>query len=158
MSKSNDEGSDRIHDRRRVLWIADEDIEAARRVLSLLDDREAAPEGTARPHRRLILDRARACLSQRQRRLDILGEHFSADPPFTLLLTLYVSEEREPAMGQTRLNRLSALTPSTALRWLDELRLDGWIDRRKRSYRNVAISLTQKARSAMDELFGWPDE
>src|SRR4051794_24407033 len=119
MSNSNDAGQTRLPDRRRGLWIADEDLSAARRLLELFDDSSILSEAGGSSGRRVALDRARSAHSLRQRRVDILGNEFSAEPPFALLLALYVIEEREPATTPTRLNYLASLSLTTALRWLE---------------------------------------
>lgn len=106
----------------------------------------------------MALERARLSHSLRQRRIEILGKSFLAEPPFDILLALYAYEDREPNVTATRVTQLAWLTPTTALRWLDHLVSEGWVTRTAvaADRRKAQLKLTDKARKALDELFSWP--
>src|SRR5689334_9878422 len=148
-------GGKRAPDRPVVVWIADDDIAAARRLFALLGEERSADQ--LRPgDRRLALDRARSSMFLRQRRLELLGEEFAAEPPFALIVALYAGEKEESEMSPTRLSQLTALPMTTAIRWIEDLANSGWVDRRELPRRKTRISLTDKTRRALDELFSWP--
>lgn len=154
-------------DRRRILWLAEEDISAAMRLLSLLSSGSAggapaAAQGQASPKSAeagQVLERARLSLYLRQRRIEVLGKTFAAEPPFQMLLSVYVSEDREPDLTVARLTDLSWLASTTALRWVDTLENEGWLTRTDvaEDGRKSRIHLTAKARKRLAELFTWPD-
>jgi DNA-binding MarR family transcriptional regulator len=155
----------RKSDPRRLVWLSEEDVSAAARLLSLLgapgmDD--AGPDGRGASKaaaRNRAVERASLALYLRQRRIERLGEMFAHEPPFQMLLSLFVSEKRESAVTITRLSDLAWLTPSTTLRWLEALVGDGWISRTDVAddARKSRLCLTDKAHAAIEELFGWPE-
>lgn len=115
---------------------------------------EATPLSSSREY---MLQQAQAALALRQRRLELFGDALSAEAPFAMLLALYVNEDREPVLTLTRLTQLSWVNPSTAIRWLEVLVDDGWIDRATDpdDLRKVRLSMSTKARQKLDELFRW---
>jgi DNA-binding MarR family transcriptional regulator len=153
-------------DRPRVLWVADEDISAAARLLSLLRDQSDGLDASSANNkaekmsrRRRALERARLAHYARQRRIELFGQMFTNEPPFQMLLSLYVSEDRESPLTMTKLTELSSLAPSTALRWLEPLSVAGWITRtgHPQNRRKAQIHLTDQARNTLEVLFGWVD-
>lgn len=152
-------------DRRRLLWLTEDDIVAAQRILTALQDNPEGGSATcaaseARPAARSkLLERGRISLSLRQWRIAKLGPMFSAEPPFVLLVALYATEATDPLPTITKLTRLAWLTQSTALRWIEPLAREGWISRTvvAPDKRKAQIRLTSKARKTLDEIFGWPD-
>lgn len=146
-------------DRRHILWLAEADVSAARRILGLLAETDrssfagdrASPAGPAE-----ALERARNLLLLRPRRIEIFGPDFSSEPPFAMLLALYSHEGRQPALTANQLSEFAWLAPSTNLRWLDLLVKGGWVERSTEATdrRRARIVLTDKARHAMQELFG----
>jgi DNA-binding MarR family transcriptional regulator len=147
---------------RPFLWLTDEDIAAARRVLLVLSEREAGaadghPDGRnlAVPDPRNLFDRAELLLAMRERRIHVFGARFSTEQPFAMLLALYVIEDREPAITVSRLAELACINMTTTLRWLDILLKQGWLSRTSTQDRRKAqISLTEKSREAMERLLG----
>jgi len=147
-------------DPRPFLWLTEEDIAAARRVLLVLGEREAgASDGhsdrreAAAPDRRNMFDRAELLLAMRERRIHVFGSRFSTEQPFAMLLALYVIEDREPAITVSRLAELACLNMTTTLRWLDILLKQGWLSRAStKDRRKAQISLTEKSREAMERL------
>ena len=51
------------------------------------------------------------------------------------------------------------MSSGTAARWLDRLADDRWIERtdNMEDQRKTLMSLTAKARKALDDLFSWPE-
>jgi DNA-binding MarR family transcriptional regulator len=146
-------------DQGRTVWLAGDDLSAARRVLAALGaDTRHSPGPNAEVaalDRQALLEQARLSLDARFRRTEILGTLFFAEPPFALLLALYVWEDRETVFTITRLGKLAGVHGSTALRWLDELVGDGWVARANvpDDRRKARVSLTDKGRQGLDELF-----
>jgi predicted transcriptional regulator len=152
----------------RRLFVSEADVVAAQRLLSVLSAGNELPDsGTRarsgsddRTNHRGALEQAQIALGLRQRRVRIFGGgSLSSEPPFALLLALYVHQQHEPVVTQTRLTQLAWLSQSTAIRWLEHLVDQGWIvkdddvgDRRK-----SLLSLSAKGREALDDLFGWAD-
>ena len=106
-----------------------------------------------------MLERARFAIAMRERRVEVLGNEFEAEPPFDILLALYISEGSEKIITVTKLAELALLAVSTALRWLDRLVSDGWIERTRVAgdARKSRLSLTAKSRNALDQLFSWQE-
>jgi DNA-binding MarR family transcriptional regulator len=153
------------NDRRRLVWLSEDDLSAAARLLAAVGnssaeaDNRAEDKGTsAKTYRRQALKRASLSLYLRQRRTQCLGRMFVNEPPFQMLLSLYVNEDREPDMTITRLADLAWLSHSTTLRWVDELITGGWISRADvaEDGRKSRLRLTEKACRALDDLFAWP--
>jgi DNA-binding MarR family transcriptional regulator len=142
----------------RPILVTDEDVAAARRLLALVAD-ESSGGGPPRDRRQLVED-ARWVHGLRQRRLAIFGESFIAEPPFAILLGLYANEPEEGQVTVTRLAQLAWTSPTSTLRWLEELVRDGWLVRLsgESRHRGAKIMLSAKARSALDRLFSWSDE
>lgn len=148
----------------RKVWLSSEDVEAARRLLNLLtseteEQRSQSTGQSAAIARELMLERAQASIFLRHRRLEVLGKSLSAEPPFDLLVALYVTETRQSAITITKLATLAGLTFTTALRWVDRLVADGWLRREtvKKDARRARITLSRKGRDSLDRLFGWTD-
>jgi len=155
--------SDQLLPLHRV-FVSDDDAAAACKVLQLLaaarqragpaDDRQERAVGS--DERSLMRDRAHEALVLRERRMEALS--FSAEVPFILMVALYVHEEQEPAITQTRLCQLAWVGNSTTLRWLETLVSEGLIDRTAdpADGRKVLLSLSPKGRSSLDGLFAEP--
>ena len=142
----------------------EDDVDAAERLLSLIArsrdlSQRAAAGQPGNSNRSVALEQAQIALALRQRRVRFFEGSFSAEPPFTLLLALYANQDREPVMTYTRLIQLAWVSSGTAARWLDRLAEDGWIERTDHleDQRRIFMSLTAKARKALDDLFSWPE-
>lgn len=157
----------RNDDQRRLVWLSEEDLSAAARLLAAIgaspktrDHQEGAnaARATTTADRADATKRASLSLHLRQRRMECLGEMFANEPPFQMLLALYVSEDREPDITAVRLGNLAWLAQSTALRWVDPLIAGGWISRADvpQDARKSDLRLTAKAYDALDNLFAWP--
>jgi DNA-binding MarR family transcriptional regulator len=143
---------------RHIFCAAAKDVEAAQRVLALLAQTEdrADEHGRGSEGRGALLARARFTLSLRQRRLALLGNDFSAEAPFDILVALYVSEGTNTIVTITKAAELTAIPLTTVLRWLDHLAEGAWIDRSAvaEDARKARLTLTAKSRVALDQLFG----
>ncbi len=140
-----------------IVRLAAEDVEAARKVLALLTQAEGHDGQLSPPSdgRGALLGRARFALALRQRRLELLGSDFSAEPPFDILVALYVNEGTDKIITASTLAELASVPPSTILRWLDYLVSNGWVDRSRVAddARKFRITLAAKSRRALDRLF-----
>jgi DNA-binding MarR family transcriptional regulator len=84
----------------------------------------------------------------------MLGDMFSTEAPFAMLLALYAGRTRDTPHTVTELNEATRLPPSTALRWLGPLVSGGWVARTRGSdARRAEFRLTKKASEALDDLF-----
>jgi hypothetical protein len=166
MTKPKDAALRRTPTVRRV-FVAESDVAAAHRLLSAIaagDDPSYEPKSRAGesregPDRRQALAHAEIVLALRERRVRMFEGSFSPEAPFALLLALYVHEAREPDITMTRLTQLAWIGNSTTIRWLEVLVEQGWLERRDdpADKRQIFVSLSAKARDALDELFGWRD-
>lgn len=140
----------------RFYWLSDEDVGAAVRLLALLARGEGFDVPAGQPLVAPTLEeRARHALALRQRRIALLGDMFSTEAPFAMLLALYAGRTRAAPHTVTELNEATRLPPSTALRWLGPLVSGGWVTRTRGSdARRSELRLTKKAGKALDELFG----
>jgi DNA-binding MarR family transcriptional regulator len=129
------------------------DINAARRLLSLLGSEDDSQTLRNSPGERL--QRARRDLDIRYRRLELFGDQFGAEPPFAILLALYTVDSHEEPVTIGRITELASLSHSTAVRWIEMLLHDGWITRRPHpdDGRKALLTLPPKAREAIDELY-----
>lgn len=146
---------------RHDLLLTEQDVAAARRVLNILcvrgaqtSETDGAPVKEPSTDRQKTFKQAELLLAMRLRRIEILGDRFSSEPPFTMLLALFVVQNFEPTVTATRLGELSGMGSSTTLRWLSILLREGWVKRQstKVDRRKAQISLTEKSRVAMDRL------
>lgn len=149
----------------RRMFVSDDDLAAAERLLALIaasrgPGGEEPERGRQAGERAVARANAGLALALRQRRVRLFGENFSADAPFTLMLAIYVHEEREPVITYSRLVQLAWLSSATTARWLQLLAEHGWVERKgdAADQRKTLLSLSAKARHAMDTLFSWPDQ
>jgi hypothetical protein len=151
MSKSRAKPTGR-KSRRYDFSLAAEDVEAARKLLALIAEQSENRPVSA--DRGALLERARLVLGLKQRRVELLGRDFSAEPPFDMLLALCIHEETDETVTVTRLAQLAHLTLSTTLRWLDLLVSNGWIDRGTvdGDARKSRLTLTNKSRQTLARL------
>lgn len=140
--------------RSRRLLLAHEDVQAARRLLSLLASDEPEQPGS-RISRRELAQRAQAELDLRHRRFERLGDRFAAEPAFAILLALYIAEDKKSKLSVSRTVELSLLSNATAVRWIDLFVEEKWVCRRSdpEDARKVLLELTSTAREAIDDLF-----
>ena len=103
--------------------------------------------------------KVRNILRLRRRRESLFGLDLFGEPSWDMLLELYATElagRRESVSG---LCSVSGVPSSTALRWIKTLENDGWITRKADPVdgRRSFLSLTAKARTAMERFFSQPE-
>ena len=148
----------------RQVFVSEEAAAAACKVLHMLAAGRTGPESADEPQepaggsadRTQMRKRAREAIALRERRFEAFP--FSAEAPFVMLVALYINEEWEPAVTQTRLCQLAWLSNSTALRWLETLTFEGLVKRTTDPVdgRKVLLSLSPEARAKLDDLFAAP--
>ncbi len=149
----------------RRVFVSDCDVAAAQRLLSVLSASAEPSKSAPAPADALSgspglsepVQQAQLALGLRQRRVLIFGARFSGEPPFALLTALYVHEQHESVVTLTRLTQLASINLSTAIRWLDLLAEQGWVGRSHDGgdRRKTLLSLSDKGRSALNDLFSW---
>lgn len=120
--------------------------------------RQEAPQAPT-PDTSPVREAAERAFAFRQRRMEMFDGSFATEPPFALLLALYVHEEREPDISVRMLAKLAWLAYTTAVRWVDELEREGLVEREAHpgDGRAGRVQLTKKARAALETLFGGPE-
>lgn len=141
----------------RVLTLSDEDVEAARRLLIALADADSDPgKGQDRGDlSELRLRKATASLERRRTRARFFKRGMVGEPPFDLLLTLYVEGASKGFMSISELARLADLPLSTSTRWLQYLEDEKLVsrDRDREDRRVMLVSLTNTGREKLDSFF-----
>lgn len=139
----------------RLIRLSDEEIVAARRLLSVLADEEPRKASDRQPDRSRHVEKAREVFRIRRRREELFGKGILGEPPYDMLLALYVNEDAEPRMPVTRLAELADIPHPTAVRWLDYLTSEGFVARETSATdkRKSEIMLLPEARDALDALF-----
>jgi DNA-binding MarR family transcriptional regulator len=96
----------------------------------------------------------------RANRAEIFGEGSFSEPAWDMLLKLYSAGLSGRAESLSNVCLASGVLPSTALRWLQHLQGEGWIERSfDPGDRQFLIALSAKSRTAMTRLFGHsPDQ
>jgi len=92
-------------------------------------------------------------LRVRRRREKIFGGDLFGEPAWDILLELYVAERSQQKLSVSSVCYVSAVPATTALRWIQRLEKDGWIERvddpldGRRSW----VQLTKRASAEMRE-------
>lgn len=91
----------------------------------------------------------------RRRREALFGSGLFADPAWDILLELWVAEHQQTKLSVSSICHVSAVPPTTALRWLERLERDGWVTRSAdvRDGRRWWLALTDAGRDAFETLF-----
>jgi DNA-binding MarR family transcriptional regulator len=126
------------------------------RVRELMTSAEANVQTIGPLNRDALVERARKTFLNRARRSHHFNPAMFGEAAWDMLLALYVTEKSKSRLTVTRLCRLSGVSPTTALRWLEFLekkeklvsRAPNPIDRRV-----FRIALTDKARDLLDAYF-----
>ena len=150
--------SERAKARARPLDLTEQEIVAAKRLLLFLareEDSGRLESDQSCEDRRALVGRASRALRLRKRREAIFGKAMFGEPPFDMLLALYVNEETEGPMTISRLAELASVPRSTVMRWLDYLVGHGLVGRKPGANykRKLGVFLTDTGRKALDELF-----
>ena len=129
-----------------LIRLSGQDVEDARRLLSLLASGEAAAPSPQKTY----VERAREILLRRKRREQIFGKGMFGEPAWDMLLLLYV----EPGRRQTvsRLAELAGLSKSTAIRWMDYLEEQKLVRRETHptDKRSISVELSSRGRDSME--------
>jgi hypothetical protein len=104
----------------KTIKLSSEDIASVRRVLSHLGDQDDSDsqDPTGKDHLRAT---ARRILELRGCRTEFLNRAMLGEPPYEILLRLYVSEASGDPMTAARLADLAGIPHSSAMRWMDYL-------------------------------------
>lgn len=134
--------------------LSDSDLDAARRLLTLLAANDVfeqavkrTPEGSDD-----LRQRARQILAQRKRRTMKFGCAMFGEPAWEILLWLYALDaEARQSLG--RLSELSLSSRSTAVRWIGYLERNQWVEREPHptDRRSSFIKLTDDGRSMLED-------
>lgn len=136
------------------------DIDDARRLLALLAGQAAAERDPVSPHasgppeqqRDDLISEAKRELSRRRSRSKIFGKAMFGEPAWDMLLLLYASQETE-RLTATRLALLSGGSKATALRWIEYLVSQKWVDRSEHptDKRSVFVTLSERGREMLEQ-------
>jgi DNA-binding MarR family transcriptional regulator len=98
---------------------------------------------------------AREMVRSRRRRDAVFGGGLFSDPAWDILLELYLVEMAQHRVNITQITSAIAAPPTTALRWLERLAIEGWISREPdmMDRRRIWVSLTERGSMAMREYF-----
>ena len=124
------------------------DREDAARLLSLL-----LGEGVVEARRQdmSLIQLAESIIEARRRRSEVFNPAMFGEPAWELLLTLFVMDRAGPRLTIGRLAQVAGTKLTTALRWLDYLEDQAFIQREQHptDARTAFIELTDKAREAL---------
>jgi DNA-binding MarR family transcriptional regulator len=124
------------------------DREDAARLLSLL-----LGKGEVEEQRRdmNLVQLAETIIEARRRRAEIFNPAMFGEPAWELLLTLFVMDREGPRLTIGRLAQLAGTKLTTALRWLEYLEDQAFVQREQHpnDARTAFIQLTDKAREAL---------
>lgn len=140
----------------RRITLSKRDVDDAKRLLTLLSadeltgaaDVDGSGEAVGIPS---LVAWAREILVDRRRRYQAFGKAMFGEPAWEILLLLYVLQSGSRTTV-SRLADLSGATKSTALRWIDYLESQRWIQREPHptDKRAVFIDLTRRGREALE--------
>lgn len=101
----------------------------------------------------------RNILKMRADRAAIFDKGLFGEPAWDMLLDLYAADLSGHPQSVSDVCTASGVAPGTALRWLQHLQQEGWIERSldARDSRRVFLSLTDKSRAAMKRFFAHPE-
>lgn len=109
--------------------------------------------------RPIAWDKVRKVIKLRSRRRRIFGPGIFGEPAWDMLLDLYSATLEGRAESVSSVAVASGAPPTTALRWIMLLEESGWVVREPdpNDGRRVLVSLSPRARSAMDLFFNQPE-
>lgn len=92
-------------------------------------------------------------LKSRRRRDAAFGAELFGEPAWDLLLELYLAQQQQRRISVSDACRASASPPTTGLRWIGILEVQGWVRRAcdPLDGRRMWISLTDRASAAMHD-------
>jgi DNA-binding MarR family transcriptional regulator len=94
-------------------------------------------------------------LCARQLRTSIFGEGLFADPPWDIVLTLYLAQLRNEGVSDARLAEAASISANAVDRWLTVLDREGLVERTRSvsDGQELQVRLSQKGSSAMRRWF-----
>jgi DNA-binding MarR family transcriptional regulator len=101
----------------------------------------------------------RALLQARRTREKIIGCELFADPAWDILLELYAASLGQRRVSTSELTVASAVSATTALRWIDKLESLGLLQRQgdpldgRRMWNKLSAEGEEKMRSCLREIF-----
>ena len=148
------------HAQVREVSLSRRDIDDAKRLLALLADHEDESAGSALPgalhqairsQREQLVSHARRILTLRRKRTKRFGKAMFSEPAWEMLLLLYATQDAEQ-LTVSRLALLSGASKATALRWIEYLVGQNWIERKLHptDKRATFVSMTEKGKDALD--------
>lgn len=141
----------------RKLTLSESDLEAAKRLLRALTGLDIASRAEESPEEAAErrLRSAATALARRRKRVQFFKRGLVGEPPFDLLLALYVEGTRRQAISITELAQLADLPPSTSTRWLQYLEDEGLVERKRDEMdkRVLRASLTHLGVAKLDDFF-----
>jgi DNA-binding MarR family transcriptional regulator len=139
---------DRPSAQQHTIELSEKDVDDVVRLLTLIVGK-ARTERAIREFESVPI--ARAILEDRKRRAQIFSPGMFGEPAWELLLNLYVMDKHGPRLTIGRLIQLAGAAPSTSLRWLEYLVVQGLISREQHptDARTAFVELTDKARDAL---------
>ena len=149
------QNEERTGRRGKLVELSDQDLQAVRRLLSLLNPPESSVEHSEahRPksHHASLVRKANAILVERRRRVDAFGSAMFGEPAWEILLLLYVMDSG-PRQTIGALAKLAGITKSTALRWLEYLEGRQLIHKRSHptDKRAAFVELTSRGRTLLE--------
>ena len=143
----------------RVVKLTSQDVDDARRLLSLLGSPDEmmtihpAPgsDEAVSVSKQSLLEKAKQLIASRRRRQEIFDRAMFGEPAWDMLLLLYA---RDASARQTigQLSDLSGTTKTTALRWIDYLEKEQLVRREAHptDRRAAFVQLTEKGRGSVE--------
>ncbi len=97
----------------------------------------------------------RQMIKARRARELVLGPELFADPAWDMLLEAYIAELMQTRLSVSALCHSAAVPATTALRWVQKLEQNGWLNRRKDPLdaRRTWMELTPRGSSRMSQYF-----
>lgn len=163
MSVSETDASHRRPGKDRALFrgitLSGRDIDDVKRLLALLAGEGEEPAGSLSclPHQSIqarheqLVAHARRILTLRRWRAKRFGKAMFSEPAWEMLLLLYATQGAE-RLTATRLALLSGGSKATALRWIEYLVSQKWVERtvHPTDKRAFFVSLTEKGKELLD--------
>lgn len=97
----------------------------------------------------------RLMIKARRAREQMLGSHHFADPAWDILLEAYLAHMTQIRLSVSGLCQSSAVPVTTALRWVQKLEQDGWLERKDDPFdgRRSWIELTAEGSERLSRYF-----
>jgi DNA-binding MarR family transcriptional regulator len=102
-----------------------------------------------------LIAAAKCVYRYRRQRLQLFPAGMFGEPAWDMLIAMYSLSDTIAAVSVGRLCAFSGAPPTTALRWMDYLTAQGFLERTEaiNDKRKAMISITAKAEGALDHYF-----